>query len=87
MTIRYEAYIECGPDAIPYRFVCEIEPLVRGWYSGPPERCYPDEGGYASILEVYQPDGAPVPESEWLAAGICEEEIEKKVYTLWERHE
>ena len=23
----------------------EVEKLVRGRYSGPPEKCYPDEGG------------------------------------------
>ena len=29
-----------------------VEPLVRGKYFGPPENCYPDEGGYAEIETI-----------------------------------
>jgi hypothetical protein len=28
------------------------EPLVHGVFSGPPERCYPDEGGFAELEEA-----------------------------------
>jgi hypothetical protein len=37
-TVEYELEVEC----------C-IEPFVRGYYSGPPENCYPDDGGFAEI--------------------------------------
>lgn len=35
-----------------------VEPLVRGRYFGPPERCYPDEGGEVEITSVTR-DGKP----------------------------
>jgi len=28
----------------------DVEPLVRGKINGPPEDCYPDEGGYAELI-------------------------------------
>ena len=31
---------------------CDYEPLVRGRFSGPPELCYPDEGGAATITAL-----------------------------------
>jgi hypothetical protein len=48
----------------------EIEPLIRGRYCGPPESCYPDEGGSAS-----GPENCPA----------CGEAIDAtKVYDKWE---
>lgn len=35
---------------------CDYEPLRRGNISGPPEHCYPDEGGFASVLRVHEGD-------------------------------
>ena len=29
-----------------------VEPIVHGYYSGPPERCFPDEGGDVEIETV-----------------------------------
>jgi hypothetical protein len=30
----------------------EIEPLVRGVYHREPENCFPDEGGYAELVDA-----------------------------------
>lgn len=29
-----------------------VEPIVHGHYSGPPERCFPDEGGDVEVTSV-----------------------------------
>lgn len=31
----------------------EVEPFVPGLTFGPPENCYPDEGGYAEIYTIW----------------------------------
>lgn len=36
--VEYELEVECS-----------IEPFVQGKYSGLPDNCYPDEGGFAEI--------------------------------------
>lgn len=41
--------------------VIEWEPYRPGRYTGPPEDCYPDEGGHG-IWEVCDMDGNPDPE-------------------------
>ena len=35
----------------------EVEPFQPGRTSGPPELCYPDEGGCASIVAILDEDG------------------------------
>jgi len=35
-----------------WNFEADIEPFQKGVYSGPPENCFPDEGGYAVITEA-----------------------------------
>lgn len=30
----------------------DVEPVVHGHYSGPPERCFPDEGGDVDVTSV-----------------------------------
>ena len=37
---------------LTFKAECDVEPFVRGKYSGPPESCYPDEGGYAEITDL-----------------------------------
>jgi len=38
-------FYECPKGAAEIEYT--IEPLVPGKYYGPPENCYPDDGGYA----------------------------------------
>lgn len=38
-------FYECPKCGAEVEF--DIEPLILGRYGGPPENCYPDEGGYA----------------------------------------
>jgi hypothetical protein len=37
---------------LTFKAECDFYPLVRGRFSGPPEDCYPDEGGEAEITEL-----------------------------------
>lgn len=37
---------------VPMEFEVNIEPFRRGRYTGPPEHCYPDEGGTAEIVKA-----------------------------------
>ena len=63
--------------------VTEWEPLVRGHYTGPPERCYPDEGGCGS-WEVLDKRGRPAP---WLASKLQPEDlvrIDQEVFDFME---
>jgi len=53
ITINLETKIP-GPDEWredAYDVECDYEPFVPGHVSGPPENCYPDEGGYADPSE------------------------------------
>jgi hypothetical protein len=44
--------VERGEREIELTVVGEVTPLRRGRYCGPPEKCYPDEGGQVEICEV-----------------------------------
>lgn len=69
-------YRICG---IPCRIaVTDHEPFVPGRYSGPPEDCYPDEGGY-SEYRVLDRKGYI---AEWLErkiTGNMEDEIQNEI--------
>lgn len=39
----------------------EIEPYVPAKISGPPEDCYPEEGGYVTDMRVTMDDGTDAP--------------------------
>lgn len=44
---KYLITFESTVSGIPCQIgVLDYEPLVKGRYSGAPENCYPDEGGY-----------------------------------------
>lgn len=74
------------------KYTVEIEPFVPGKYTGPPEDCYPDEGGYASLTKVWitkkthtkAPDGSDLYiDFEIPLAAISDEmreELEKAAY-------
>lgn len=58
-----------------------IEPFVRGKYSGPPETCYPDEGGYAEVSALTC-NGA---NAMFLMDSELKDEIEGAVYDAAEK--
>lgn len=65
--------------------VTEWEPFVRGRYYGPPEDCYPDEGGFG-CWEVLDQRGRPAP---WLSRKLTNEDtlrIDKEVFDFMETH-
>lgn len=55
-----------------------VEPLVHGVFSGPPERCYPDEGGFADL------EGAMLNGKHF---ELTQEEIADAETLLWETYE
>lgn len=64
----------------------EIEPFVRGRYSGPPENCFPDEGGSAEIdgpILVQDENGEFVPWNGTLTDSEVSK-AEESGYTAWE---
>lgn len=73
-TVEYELEVECY-----------IEPFVRGRYSGPPENCYPDDGGFAEIespVYALDEDGK---RSLWDGTLTSAEKakVEKDAYESW----
>ena len=45
-------HIEFSAIGLTLTAEVDYEPFQRGVYSGPPENCYPDEGGYAEITKL-----------------------------------
>ncbi len=67
----------------------EIEPFVRGLYSGPPENCFPDEGGSAEIdgtILVLNEDWKFEPWSGTLTDDEISR-VESEGYKAWEEFE
>ncbi len=74
---------ECGEEDILYTFVYDVEPYDPGKTSGPPENCYPPEGGFATVYEVRGPDGVEIKEALWESLGIDIKKIEELIYEDW----
>lgn len=55
-TIEWEVEDSDG-DIVVLTIRGEVEPFQQGRTSGPPEFCYPDEGGCASIVAILDEDG------------------------------
>jgi hypothetical protein len=53
--------------------VLDWEPYVPAKISGPPESCYPEEGGFGDY-EILDPKGQPAP---WLEALLTEEDNDR----------
>lgn len=66
-----EVYAE---DDVPYRVLFEYEPLIPGRFSGPPEKCYPDEGGSLAIGDIFL-------NGEWVPVDGF---IDPKLLSKWE---
>jgi hypothetical protein len=83
MAEQFKYQVECGPEGVLYTFLCDVEPYDPGRTYGPPEKCYPPEGGYATVNEVRNPDGSELPHDSWKAAGIDIKKIEDAAYEAW----
>jgi hypothetical protein len=66
-----EVYAE---DDVPYMVQYEYEPLIPGRFSGPPENCYPDEGGSLAIGDIFL-------NGEWVPVDGF---IDPKLLSKWE---
>ena len=86
----YEFYVErdvSEEETVELTLQAElyIEPFVRGKYSGPPENCYPDEGGTAEIegpVLVQNEEGKFVPWDGQLTKDEISD-VETKGYEDW----
>lgn len=78
MYYTQECYVERDDDEVVLSIEFDVSPLIRGRYSGPPEHCYPDEGGYAEVVKILcdgKPwDGELTTDEE---TGFCEDAYEK----------
>ena len=56
VEIEYEWLDE---EDVPHilQIKADVEPFVPGYTAGPPDKCYPDEGGYGYITSIIGPDG------------------------------
>ena len=79
---------------IDVNYECDIEPYVEGRLSGPPEDCYPSEGGYASLTKVWlsaktsekAPDGSDLYKDVEITDFLSAEEdkdMEEQAYEAW----
>lgn len=59
--------------------ILHAEPFRAGFFSGPPERCYPDEGGLI-VWEVLDRRGRPAPWLERKATQAEADNIEKDAW-------
>jgi hypothetical protein len=50
-----EFSVERGEVEIALLVRGNVSPIIQGQYSGPPERCYPSEGGEVEIVEILAP--------------------------------
>ena len=50
MTVPHQFIYQFGDNEL--QVWAQIEPFVPGFISGPPEACYPDEGGTAELSSV-----------------------------------
>lgn len=89
MTVTATIYVyRDGPNGEEIEHEVEVRgtvtPFVPAKISGPPENCYPAEGGEVEDIEVVSVDGAAPPVGWKLTA---EEEDEKAVKALREEAE
>lgn len=54
--VEFEIELEYGGSSIEYTVKAEVSPYDPGRTSGPPEKCYPPEGGEVERKEVYYVD-------------------------------
>jgi len=70
---EHEPAVESEDVSVAWQF----SPLDPGRYSGPPERCYPAEGGEVLSCIVTRPDGTVIADGEsWLRTALGERQFE-----------
>ena len=76
-------FIECG-----FLFTADIEPFRRGRYTGPPESCYPDEGGTATLTgAALGSHGFSMADVERMFTPEQIQTIEEDIYEQWQNLE
>jgi len=84
-TITTEITVEYDHRGCEYRYenvsvAWEFSRLDPGCYSGPPESCYPAEGGEVLSCAVTRADGSVVADGEsWLRTALGEAQFEDQV--------
>jgi hypothetical protein len=78
VTIELPVEDDAGNETI-YTIECSLTPYDPGKTSGPPEDCYPPEGGECEILKVSL-DGREI--KDWETLKLDEEAIAEKA---WEK--
>ena len=68
-----------APDDVPYMVQYDYEPLIPGRLSGPPENCYPDEGGSLVITAIFL-NSEWVPVDGFISPALLEK-WQDKLYT------
>ncbi len=71
-----------GEDEFEVEVTGDVAPIIPGRYSGPPEDCYPDEGGEVESLSASL-DGKPfelTAEEEAKAEGLLQERAAEDRY-------
>lgn len=86
-TLEFNVERNVNGEIVEYNLEaeCEVEPFIPGRFHGPPEKCYPDEGGRAYIdgsIMVVDEDGNREP---WDGA-LTKAELnnaEERAYCYW----
>lgn len=78
----FPIYTDGGETETCYDIECEVTPYDPGRTYGPPENCYPPEGGEVEILSI-KLNGKEVPAELWEKIGLDRvhaEEIEQEAH-------
>jgi hypothetical protein len=82
----FDFIVERDSETVNLRAEFDIEPFIPGRLSGPPEYCYPNEGGFATvsgdILEVNE-DGSTQVWNDYLTVSEIHD-IECSAYDRWQ---
>lgn len=75
-TAEITYHLERDDEEAELTITGEVEPYIPGKISGPPEHCYPAEGGTASIIDIlYVPENGTTLD-KWPGQLTSEEEDE-----------
>lgn len=78
---EFPIYTNDGDTETIYEIECDVTPYDPGRTYGPPEKCYPPEGGECEIVSV-KLNGKEIPYELWVQIGLdakVEGEIEEAV--------
>lgn len=66
---EFPIYTNDGDTETLYEIECDVTPYDPGYTSGPPEKCYPPEGGECEIVSV-KLNGKEIPYELWAQIGL-----------------